>query len=261
MRLVAKNSPMLDILIQAGLTPTQADILGFLLTQNELKAKELVMALKKPRGVIYKGLDELVALGLVEKHEEPGSVARFRAEHPSKLEALFEEKEKNAQKERKNFLQSLPELTSHYNLAQRKPGVHFYEGKAGLRQVLDDTLRSKTEILLFIDKSSINNERTFGALTDEYKEKRLKAGIKQRIIYADERPLLEPNLGSLYEDLTEIRFIGESTVPFKSSVKIYDNKLSYQVIEGDQNIAVLIEDKNIYEMNKAWFEFLWQMAK
>jgi hypothetical protein len=127
--------------------------------------------------------------------------------------------------------------------------------------VLDDTLRSKTEILLFIDKSSINNERTFGALTDEYKEKRLKAGIKQRIIYADESPLHEPNLGSLYEDLTEIRYIGESTVPFKSSVKIYDNKLSYQVIEGDQNIAVLIEDKNIYEMNRAWFEFLWQMAK
>lgn len=257
---VLQTSPMLELLTQAGLTPTQAEILGFLLTQNELKAKEIVTGLKKPRGVIYKGLDELVALELVEKREKAGSVSRFRAEHPSKLESLFEAKERNAQKERKNFLQNLPELTSHYNLSHHKPGVHFYEGGAGLRQTLDDALRSKTELLLFIDKDSINEEKTFTALTNEYKERRLKAGIRQRIIYADAKPLHEPSLGSLYKGLTEIRYIGNSAVPFKSSVKIYDNKLSYQVIEGGQTIAVLIEDKNIYEMNKAWFEFLWQVA-
>lgn len=258
---VLQTSPMLETLIQAGLTPTQAEILGFLLAQNELKAKEIVSALKKPRGVIYKGLDELVALELVEKREKPGTVARFRAEHPSKLEELFEAKEKQAQSQRKNFLANLPELTSHYNLAHHKPGVHFYEGEAGLRQTLNDTLRSQTELLLFIDKSGIGDEKTFTNLTNEYKERRLKAGIRQRIIYADDKPLHEPSLGSLYEDLTEIRYIGESPAPFKSSVKIYDNKLSYQVIEGEQTIAVLIEDKNIYEMNKAWFEYLWQVAK
>lgn len=251
---------MLETLIQAGLTPTQAEILGFLLTQNELKAKEIVSVLHKPRGVIYKGLDELLALKLVEKLEKPGSIARFRAEHPSKLEELFAEREKKAQRERQAFVQSLPELTSHFNLAHHKPGVHFYEGEAGLRQTLDDTLRSQTELLLFLDKGSIGTEKTFANISNEYKEKRLKAGIRQRIIVADDKPLLEPNLGSLYESLTEIRYIGEAPTPFKSSVKIYDNKLSYQVIEGEQVIAVLLEDKHIYEMNKAWFEFLWQMA-
>ncbi len=251
---------MHDLLIQAGLTPTQAEILGFLLSIDTAKAKEVVLGLNKPRGVVYKGLDELLELGLAEKLEKPGSIARFRAEHPSKLENLFANKEKQAQKERQHFLANLPELTSHYNLAHHKPGVHFYEGEAGLRQTLDDTLRSQTEILLFIDKSEISQEKTFNRISNEYAEKRLKAGIKQKILIADEKPLHEPGKGEEYEKLTEIRYLGDASSPFKSSVKIYDNKLSYQVIEGEQVIAVLIEDKNIYEMNKAMFDFLWRQT-
>lgn len=250
----------LELLIQAGLTPTQAEILGFLLSTDAQKAKDIVSALKKPRGVIYKGLDELFALGLVEKLEKTGSVARFRAEHPSKLESLFEAKEKLAQKERATFLQNLPELTSHYNLTHHKPGVHFYEGEAGLRQTLDDTLRSKTELLLFLDKDSLSTNDIFTKISAEYREKRIKAGVKQRIIMADDKPLHTPSQGEEYEQLTEIRYIGKGPAPFKSSIKVYDNKISYEAHENNQTISVLIEDRSIYDMNKAMFEYLWQMA-
>jgi sugar-specific transcriptional regulator TrmB len=250
----------LELLLQAGLTPTQAEILGFLLSVDALKAKEIVSALKKPRGVIYKGLDELFALGLVEKLEKPGTVARFRAEHPSKLEAMFEAKEKTAQRERQNFLANLPELTSHYNLSHHKPGMHFYEGEAGLRQTLDDTLRSKTEILLFLDQNTIQSEKIFSDISQEYKNMRLRAQIHQRIIIASEKPLHVPSQGEEYENLTQIRYLGPGISPFKSSIKIYDNKIAYQAFENGQAMAVLIEDRNIYDMNKTMFEFLWQLA-
>lgn len=40
-------------------------------------------------------------------------------------------------------------------------------------------------------------------------------------------------------------------------MQIYDNRISYQTIERENKIAILIEDKNIYQMHKSFFEFMW----
>ncbi len=265
----------LELLIQAGLTPTQAEILGFLLSVDVRKASELVVSLSLARGVVYKGLDELVELGLVEKLEETGSVARFRAEHPSKLEKLFENREKLAKRERQNFLATLPEISSQYNLNHHKPAVRYYEGRSGLIEALDDALRSRTEILTFYDKNSIQPEDVFTDIHSEYQKKLSKSGIKQRILIVGERhesvgtiehgnnrTWEQSNMGTIeHGSNTEIRYLGEITTPFKSSMRIYDNKLSYQVIEHKQTMTVVMEDLNIYEMNRTIYEYLWQQGQ
>ena len=82
-----------NIFSQAGLTQTQAEILEFLLKNGSNKAISISKELKKPRGVVYKSLDELLKLSLVEKIEKSRKIAVFRAAHPSNIEKLFEEKE------------------------------------------------------------------------------------------------------------------------------------------------------------------------
>ena len=248
----------LELLIQAGLTPTQAEILGFLLSVDSRKASELVVSLSLARGVVYKGLDELVALGLVEKLEEIGSVARFRAEHPSKLEKLFENREKLARRERQNFLATLPEISSQYNLNHHKPTVTYYEGKSGLREALADTLRSRTEILTFFDKNSILPQDVFNDIHSEYEQQLAKSGITQKVLIAGKR--IEQSTVAI-TDNTEIRYLREMATPFKSSMKLYDNKLSYQLIEHKQLMTVVIEDINIYELNRTMHEYLWQQGQ
>lgn len=251
----------LELLIQAGLTPTQAELLGFLLSQGTLKAKDIVSALNKPRGVVYKALEELVALNLVEKIEKLGAVAAFRAEHPSRLATLFEAKEKQAQKEKKAFLSNLPEITARYNLLRRKPEIHYREGENGLHQLINETLQSQTEILSFLDKNSTEGKFINPATNPDYLEKFRRFGIKQRVLIAGEKPA--DTLDIVSDDMSqlEIRYLGTAPAPFKSAVTIFDNKLAYQVSEGGQTDVVTIEDKNIYEINKAWFEFLWQLAQ
>ena len=252
----------LELLLQAGLTPTQAEILGFLLSVDVRKASELVSALSRPRGVVYKGLEELVELGLVEKLEEVGSVARFRAEHPAKLESLFEAKEKLAQLEKRSFLANLPQITSQYNLVHHKPGVTYYEGKSGLRTALDSTLNSRTEILVFLDQNSIQPEDVFTDIGHEYHAQLVKSGIRQRILISGNKSAETSNSNHRSDQLglTEVRYLGNSMSPFKTSMRIYDNKLSYQMIESQQTITTVIEDRNIYELNKNMFEYLWNTA-
>ena len=58
------------ILKNAGLTDVQAEIYEFLLNNSNFKASSISRAINRPRGVIYKGLDELIELGLAEKKDD-----------------------------------------------------------------------------------------------------------------------------------------------------------------------------------------------
>ena len=61
------------------------------------------------------------------------------------------------------------------------------------------------------------------------------------------------------ESTNEIRFIDELS-PQTVLLQIYDNKIAYISIEGENKLAVLIEDKNIYQMHRAIFEHNWKHA-
>ncbi|MEI7621742.1 MAG: helix-turn-helix domain-containing protein [Candidatus Moraniibacteriota bacterium] len=242
-------------LLNAGLSQIQAETLNFLLGNGQAKAIDIVKGTALARGVVYKALEELLALKLVEKIEQGGQVARFRAEHPSKLEEFFEEREKKVKKEKRDFLENLPEIVSAYNLASNKPGVKFLEGEAGIQVALFDTLKSNTEIYTFADVKSTNEN--IKEINDAYVKKREQLKVKKKIIVSDSednRKFFE-NFNS---EITQVKFIKQQYYPFKTDMQIYANKVSYQTMEKGNQIAIIIEDKNIYQMHKLFFEYMWE---
>lgn len=245
-------------LYNLGLTRVQADIFDCLLENGPQKASDIAKKTKRPRGVAYKGLEELANLSLVTKKEAKAGIFVFTAEHPSNLEKVLEQKEKDLAKTKSALESSLPDLISAYNLISNKPGVRFYEGEEGLRKVLDDTLTSKTEICLLLDKESLDKENEFKEVNAFYKKRREQLGISKRIIRIGAEPYHEASAGSEYQKITDIHYLNKTDVSFKSSVQIYDNKISFQVINKGQIISIIIEDKNIYEMNKFVFNCLWE---
>jgi HTH-type transcriptional regulator, sugar sensing transcriptional regulator len=249
-------------LLKIGLTKTQANTMDYLFESGESRARDIARAIKQPRGAVYNSLDELLAMDLVEKIEKDKQIAKFRAVHPRKLELLLEKREKGLNQDKKMFEEVLPSLISNYNLGLNKPGVKFYEGIDGMKKILDDTLTSKTDIYLFLNLEALNQEKKFIAINEEYKRRRERAGIRKKILRAGIKPAnSSASTGDEYEKITQIKYIEKSMPAFKSSIQIYDNKISYQLIDGENIISILIEDKNIYEMNKAMFEMLWEMGK
>lgn len=247
-----------NIFQKAGLTPTQALILDYLYEKKEGKAGEIAKKIKKSRAIVYKDLEELAVSKLIEKTDKPGQVSVFRVGHPSYMEKFFDQKEDKIKKDRQLFKSYLPDIVSAYNLMSDKPAVKFYEGEDGLKKVLDDTLKSKTEIYMFLDKDSLQSEEKFKKINEEYKLKREKMGIKKKIIRVGKPPLSQSKENESYAKITEIKYFDNEAAPFKSSIQIYDNKISYQIINEGRIVSVIIEDKHIYEMNKIWFEFLWK---
>ena len=229
---------------------------------GEKKASDISKNTKLGRGLVYKALEELQDIKLVIKNDKPDQVSIFIAEHPLNIKKVFEEKEKNLENQKKELEKdkeilerSLPDLISAYNLSYHKPGVRYYEGVDGIKEVLFDTLNSKTEIYTFVDVESV--EKNLKEINAEYAKKRERLGIKKKIITADtdENRKFFMNYDKA---ITEIRYLKKEFYPFQSGMQIYDGKISYQVLEENRKVAVLIEDKNIYQMQKLFFEYIWE---
>jgi HTH-type transcriptional regulator, sugar sensing transcriptional regulator len=245
-----------------GLTKTQASVLDCLFESGEAKARDIARKINHPRGVVYKALEELLALELVEKNEKEKQIARWQAVHPRNLEKVVEAKERELTENKKILEGMLPQLSSSYNLTLNKPGVRFYEGEEGLEKVLYDTLSSKDEVYLFLNREAMEKEDIFNEINEEYKNRRIRAGVKKKIIRVGKKPELTFGTSNeKYDALTEIRYLEKESSPFKANIHIYDGKISYLIMDNAKIIGILVEDKNIATLNKAWFEMLWDLAK
>lgn len=249
-----------NILSQIGLSAHEALIYELLLQNGEQKAAQIAIKSELKRGLVYKILSDLMEKGLVTKDEPAGKVASFTASHPDKLRDFADEHEKSATSARAAVEGVLPNLLSSFNLAAGKPGTRFYEGEEGIKKVWWDTLNQNAEILTMGDSEFLM--KNFEKLNKAYFKERQKSKIKKRTLSNDSP--FNRDVSKTYDTsgLTESRLLTAGPINFSSVVmQIYANKISYTVLSGETLIGVIIEDKQIYEMYRNLFEYLWAGAK
>lgn len=245
-----------------GLNKAQALIFAFLLENGENKAIDIFHKTNLPRGVVYKALDELIALGLAKKREKKGEISRFLPAHPTHLEMLLEKNEKEAQQNRVIFQEMLPNLISGYNLTQNRPGIQIFEGREGLEKIMFDNLNSSEAVRMLINYESFKNNALFDEINRRYKKRRLRVKTKKRVLRVGKKWMIPKNIDPKgYAEITTYRYVTKIPEPFKAVVHIYDNKTSFLIMEKEIILGILIQDKNIYELNKFWFELLWETGK
>ena len=248
-------------LIQLGLTYTQSVVYETMLKSGALPAGKIAKKASFKRGLVYKILEDLEKAGLVQKEEKEGRVAVFEVKHPLELRDFAEKKQQEARDAKLALEGVLPAIVSEFNLTSSKPGILFFEGEDGLEKVLEDTLKSKTEICLFLNKGALEEEGVFRDINEKYRKKRERLGITKKIIRVGKKNK-EMDTREKNRNVTEIRYFNKKNfAAFKASVQIYDNKISYQIIDGSRIISVIIENKHLYNMNKSWFEYLWEISE
>lgn len=247
-----------DSLVKIGLNYYQAVVYETLLKEGALPAGKLSLKTPFKRGLVYKILDELVKEDLVEKDEPPQKVAVFRAGHPTKLRAFAERKEQLARDAKLALEGVLPSIVSDFSALSGKPGVLYYEGEAGIAEILEDSLSTKTEVLTYADAETII--RHIKKINDGYVKKRKQLGIKKRLILLDNE-FTRNYAKNNKDELTETRFIDHEMYQFSSLAEIYDGTVSYVSLSENKKSGFLIKNPEIYQMQKALFEFIWGKAK
>jgi len=244
-----------DIFKQVGLSSNEAVVYDYLLKAGEKIAGEIIKDTPLKRGVIYNALSDLIEKGLVSERKikkNKSEVSIFLLEHPQKLSDFIEKQEDKMQKAERNLSANMSKIVSDFNLISNKPGVRYFEGLEGVKKVLYDTLKTKSEIYTISDSKSIQEHAK--SLNKDYVQKRKKLGIKKKLIV----PIsARGNYKETKNEFTEIRFLPGEYFNFDTGIQIYDGKISYQTIELNNMMGVLIEDRNIYNMHKMLFEYMW----
>ena len=244
-------------LIQAGLSKEQASVYEALLKLGPSPARKIAQNSPYKRSLVYKILDELIAAGLATKKDEVGKVSVFEPAHPLKLKE-FAEKKAEAAKQAQTALDSvLSGLVSDFNLVSGKPGIKFYEGIEGIKQITENSLTAKEIIYSYVDNEAV--KKYIPKLNEDYVKKRERLGIKKKMITVD-GDYIRKAVKTYNPTFSEVRVI-PSQYPFVSVMQIYDNKISYLTLDEKTMIGIIIDDPALAKMHKTLFEIMWSDAE
>lgn len=202
----------------------------------------------------YNVLSNLVHRGLVSvSGKEPRQ--EYVAESPEKLTAYLKSRAEALVADLSTASALVPELKSIHNVAER-PKIRFYEGKAGLQQVYEDTLMSSETIRAYATVDDMHN-----ALPDyfpQYYKRRVKAHVGIRAIIpatkiGRERAAVDK------EEMRESALIPADKYYFSPEINIYDNKV--MIASWREKLGIIIESAEIADAMKKTFELAWVEAK
>ena len=250
------GTSLLTTLEHAGFDGISAEIYLILVQNGEMSVPNILEYTNLSRASVYEALSELLVHDFVEYRKE-GRNAYYTPAHPNRLFGLIEEKKRNFALLEEEMKQTIQTLTGTYNLVISKPGLRFFEGRDGFKEALDDTLTSQEPIYTFVNLDDV--EKYVDDINKTYVSQRRAKGVEKRLLLLDtpgNREYIKKQGGSL----SDTRFLPKEVVPFKTGMQIYDGKISYFTLRKDNLIAVIIEDKDIYQMNRNLFEYLWSIS-
>jgi sugar-specific transcriptional regulator TrmB len=245
------------ILIEAGLSEEQAVIYSSLLDKGPMKAGPISKWTGVKKGLVYKVLDQLENMGLVEKKGGEGTVTLFSPLHPSRLSEIMEQKEKALKlaKETLNF--SLGNLSSKFNLLSGKPNVQFFEGDEGIMEVINDSLTAKETILQYVDNEMVKDY--LPKENKDYVNKRIKLKIKKKML-SPESAYIREHAKEMDKEFTELRIL-KNNLPSNTVMQIYNDKISYLTLKDNKKIGIIVEDQDIANMHKNLFNIHWEIGE
>lgn len=230
---------------KAGLSPNEAKCYVTLLKLGSASANEISRKSGIHRVSVYDALRGLHEKGLISQITKANKLL-FEAGNPEKIQEMIETKEFQLEEAKK----IMPSLMMDFQAATEKQEVHSFKGLAGIKNVLREMLKSKTEILDFGAEYKIKEFLPYDY--HKWDKERVGNKINMKIVASTKiRPTKIP--------LTKIRYVPSE---FNSSVStyIFDNKVAL-IMWVENPLAILIEHKSVYDSYKNYFNYLWKTAQ
>lgn len=238
-----------EILAQAGLSETQATIYLYLIKNGQKTASEVTKGVGGNRTTIYSALEKLEKLGVITKKDR-GKISAYSPNHPSILEDLAEKRLRIVARQARNLEGSLPSLINYYNEYQDTPGVVSFYGKEGVKMIWDKIIAENQP--LFFVRSKYDSMTTNKAALNEFKERRVEAGIKAENITSSVFASLSNKEAP--EWLLERTLLPSDEYDSPVEIDIFGNNVAFINYEKG-GMSTLIESPEIAEAMRQMFLF------
>lgn len=236
---------------ELGLDEKEIAVYLAILKLGQANVLDIARKAQVPRATVYGVIEKLIAEGLISSIIK-GKRRYYYAEDPVVISKNLVEKEKKVAK-------ILPGLRTLYQGATNRPLIRYYEGKTGVIRMLDDILKTVgtggtyDALLNYKDEFAV-----LGKKFDEHVENRKRKKIWIRLI-TEQSEITKKWKIREKEDWREVRYIPRGQ-HFSVSYHIYGHKVSMFSLQGPV-VGVIIENKEIAEMERLQFEYMWRGLK
>ena len=233
------------ILQTYGLSEKQAKVYLACLELGSGPVARIAQKARLSRSTVYEVLEQLVDEGFISTHNKK-RIRYFSAEDPSQIIRLVESRAATLK-------DALPELNAIAGRDRKRPTVRFYQGKEEMGLILGEIVSETESIACFASAGDYLNE--LGEYHLVFLRERMKKRIPVRVIARDSAKARErQRLGQ--QELRQMKLIKDD-YPFHGLKYIWKNKIAMFSFVGDF-VAVVIESKELADMELAMFENLWE---
>ncbi|MBT5022676.1 hypothetical protein HOK51_10565 [Candidatus Woesearchaeota archaeon] len=233
-----------------GLTNNEVDVYITLLKNPKSTGALIKRSTSISNSRVYSSLDTLIGKGLV-TYERISTGRLFSAVNPEMLNQLV-----NDRKQEINKL--VPELQSLQNFKEISTKTEVYEGLNGFNTALNKFLeckdKSKIDILAFSNIAYKGNKLI--NLLKRINHKLILKKMKIRVLADHDSPIRNmPH----YQKNTSVKYMPKGYVS-PSAIDICEDKICI-FIWGDKPYAFFIQNQEVADGFKSYFNFLWSIAK
>lgn len=250
------------LLTEIGLSDKEATLYMTLLRHGTQAISFIAKKANFNRGTAYVILHNLLAKGLVTESTKT-KVQYFTAIEPRYLVRYLEHRQKEIATQKEKVEAMMGQLTAIQNPLSAKPKIQFFDGIEGARFVLEDTLTAKEKTLCaflsIFDMSAFIGADFF----NDYTTQRIKKGYTLHAIRTQEKDqqafaadIHAKRYVTSKKEKREIRHM-PATTSFPITTYIYDNKIAI-ISSREENFALRIESRELAQLQKQLFLFIWQ---
>ena len=239
-----------DTLRELGLANEEIEVYLAMLKLGSNLASKISEETKINRSHVYQLLERLITKGFV-SYVIKENRKYFSAVNPEKIVELIKEREQKMK-------DILPNLLGLVNFEKEKPIVEIFEGKEGIKTILNEILRTKEEWLAF--GSSGKGQEILSFYAEHWEKEREKLKINLRGILDSSESGLKRGKEIAKRKYTKIRYVKEN-YSSPSSTWIYGDRLVFIIWSKEHSFAIRMVSKELANNFKKHFEILWKNAK
>jgi sugar-specific transcriptional regulator TrmB len=243
------------LLEEIGLTKGEMTVYLTLLKLGETTTGKIIEEAQISSGKIYEILDKLIKKGLVSFIVKE-KTKYFAASSPNRILEYMHEKEKNLKQKEEEIQKELPFLLELQKSHKKDHETSLFKGIKGMQTAIFEALESlnSNEEVLAMGIISSKKEQ-YNLLWQRWHAERIKRKIICKSIFSDKNTDYYKSFKCM--KFTEVRGL-EGITP--SAIDIIGSKVLIFTYKEEPSCLV-IDNEEIAESFKAFFENLWKVAK
>jgi sugar-specific transcriptional regulator TrmB len=235
-----------------GLTENDFKIYESILRGN-YEIRQICLYTKIHRRNVYDCLNKLTILGLISFTKEHRKNI-YIASPPEKFLDLAKYLKEDIDKTEARIRSNILNLNKQHVKTKKSFSVQVFIGKEGLKNIYNDILKTEKDFLGFGPGRQL--EKIMKVFLYQFIKERIKRKIRLRSIYEES----SREFKFTKNPLLEVRYLPDNFCSH-AALRVYGNKTVIMLLDIVEPLVILIENKEISDGYRKYFEVLWNSAK